>query len=134
VHPDLVAASERKPTDVDASVRRLWLERFDALLSGSGTTPAWRLNRFRGMQDGWFLDCELVGTDGKNHVVAGAHCQKLAVEIDSTTGTVSLHLCDGTLHRGALESSITGEGYRMLLPNRSQEDATRTMVGMVVRP
>ncbi|MBL8753015.1 MAG: hypothetical protein JNK15_06895 [Planctomycetes bacterium] len=132
VHPDMVAESRRKPTDVDASVRRLWLERFDVLLAASGTTPTWRLNRFRGMQDGWFLDCELVGTDAKNHVVAGAHCQRLAVEVDAASATVSLRLVDGVLRRGALESSITGEGYRMLLPKRSPNDASQAMVGMVV--
>jgi hypothetical protein len=127
------ARGEARPaTDVDGHTRGQWLERFDTLLAKSGTTPKWRLNRFRGMQDGWFLQCELVGTDDKQHVVASAHCARLAVEVDPASATVSLRLVDGVLRRGAVESSITGEGYRMLLPELTIPLAKETMIGMVV--
>ncbi len=132
VYPETVRHDGRAATDVDGLTRGQWLERFDTLLGKSGTTPKWRLNRFRGMQDGWFLECELVGTDDKKHVVASAHCKRLAVEVDPVSTTVSLRLVDGVLRRGAVESSIQGEGHRMLLPDLTIPLATETMIGMVV--
>ncbi len=126
------AANQRAKTDVDPITRRQWIERFDHLLATTGSQPTWRVSRFRGMQDGWFLQAELIGTDEHNHVVAGAHCARLAVEVDATTATTSLMLRDGVLRRGGIESSIIGEGYRMLLPTVTPKQATDAMFGMVV--
>lgn len=127
------AADDQRPaTDVDPITRRQWLERLERLLAEAGTEPSWRVSRFRGMQDGWFLGAELVGTDVRHHVVAGAHCDRIAVEVDATTGTVSLLLRDGVLRRGGAASTIAGEGYRMLLPKLTPKLATDAMYGMVV--
>ncbi len=127
------AAPQRDPTDLDPVVRRQWLERFDALLADAGTKPAWRVTRCRGLVDGWFVAVDLAGTDEKQRLVASAHCGKVAVEVDDAAGVVSLLLRDGSLHRGAVASTITGEGYRVLLPNVTCQQATDAMLGMVVR-
>lgn len=119
-------------TDVDGLTRRRWLERFDLLLADAGAVEQLRVTRFRGMQDGWFLDAELVGTDSRHHVVSMAVCRRLAVEVDPASGVVSLLLRDGNLRRGGIDSTISAEGYRMLLPALSVRQASDAMLGMVV--
>jgi hypothetical protein len=133
VYPEPAAPPARPATDVDPIGRRHWLERFDALLAASGTKPAWRVTRFRGLDGGWFLAADLVGTDERHHVVASAHCARLAVEVDERAEVVSLLLLDGSLRRGGRDSTITGEGYRVLLPDVTCKQATDAMLGMVVR-
>jgi hypothetical protein len=132
VYPEPRAATRRPGTDVDPLVRGQWLERLDLLLSRSGTAPEWRIQRFRGMQDGWFLTVELIGVDERRHVVAGAHCERAAIEIDEAAGVVSLLLRSGVLRRGGIESTISAEGFRMLLPNLTPAAARDAMFGMVV--
>lgn len=133
VYPEPSPAADRHRGDLDPLLRRQWLERLDRVLDQSGCQPAWRVTRLRGLEDGWFLVAELVGTDDKHRVVAGAHCARFAVEVDTTTGVVSLLLRDGSLRRGSVESSITGEGYRVLLPKLTCKQATDAMFGMVVK-
>jgi hypothetical protein len=118
--------------DVDPLTRRRWLERFDRLLVDVRAPERWQVTRFRGMRDGYFLDAELVGTDERHHVVAMSFCRRLAVEVDAAAGVVSLLLLDGNLRRGGVDSTITAEGYRMLLPNLTGKQASDTMFGMVV--
>lgn len=129
-YPD---ASRRDATDdVDPLTRRRWLERFDRLLADVRAPEAWQVTRFRGMRDGCFLDAELVGTDELHRVVAMSFCRRLSVELDARAGVVSLLLRDGNLRRGGVDSTISAEGYRMLLPNVSTKQASDTMFGMVV--
>jgi len=123
---------EVRVPSVDPATRAQWLERVDALLQRAGTSERWRLARFRGMQDGWFLDADLVASDQKNHVVGGAHCARLAVELDPKAGIVSLRMVDGVLRQAGGESSIGGEGYRMLLPKLNCKQASDAMMGIVV--
>ncbi|MCU0865230.1 MAG: hypothetical protein MUC36_15705 [Planctomycetes bacterium] len=130
-YPEPVADDRRRPTDLDPISRRQWFDRFDRLLATAGTNPRWRLSRFRGLDRGDFLDVELVGADARNRVVAGAHCARMAVEVDAR-GVVSLWLRSGVLQNEGVESSINAEGYRMLLPNLTPKQATDAMLGMVV--
>lgn len=130
-YPDPAADDRRRPTDLDPISRRQWFDRFDRLLAAAGTTPRWRLSRFRGLDRGDFLDVELVGADARNRVVAAAHCARMAVEVDAR-GVVSLWLRSGVLQNEGAESSINAEGYRMLLPNLTPKQATDAMLGMVV--
>ncbi len=123
---------EAKPPSVDPGTRAQWIERVDGLLQRAGTSDRWRIARFRSMQDGWFLDVDLVASDQKNHVVGGAHCARLAVELDPKAGIVSLRMVDGVLRQAGGESSIGGEGYRMLLPNLNCKQASDAMMGIVV--
>lgn len=123
---------EARVPSVDPATRAQWLERVDGLLQRAGTSERWRLARFRGMQDGWFLDVDLVASDQKNHVVGGAHCARLAVELDPKAGIVSLRMVDGVLRQAGGESSIGGEGYRMLLPKLNCKQASDAMMGIVV--
>ena len=123
---------EAKVPGVDPATRAQWLERVDGLLQRAGTADRWRMARFRGMQDGWFLDVDLVASDAKNHVVGGAHCARLAVELDPAAGIVSLRMVDGVLRQAGGESSIAGEGYRMLLPKLNCKQASDAMMGIVV--
>jgi hypothetical protein len=118
--------------DVDPLTRRRWLERFDRLLADVAGPEHWQVTRFRGMADGCFLDAELVGTDDRHHVVAMSFCRRLAVEVDAAAGVVSLLLRDGNLRRAGVDSNITAEGYRMLLPKLTAKEASDTMFGMVV--
>lgn len=139
--PFLVRAEGTYPVEVprevqepglDPATRAQWLDRVDALLGRSGTAAKWRMTRFRTLRDGWFLDCDLIATDSASHVVGGAHCARAAIEVDPGTGVVSLRMIDGVLHQGGSESSIVGEGYRMLLPDVTQKQANDSMQGMVV--
>jgi Sec-independent protein translocase protein TatA len=132
VYPDPEGAAERRLTDVDAITRRQWLERLDRLLDAAHTPHHLRVNRFRGMHDGYFLTAEVVGTDDRFRLLASAHCEKLAVEIDQAAGIVSLLLKNGVLRSGGVESTITAEGFRMLLGNVTPKQASDTMFGMVV--
>jgi hypothetical protein len=118
---------------LDAAVRRQWLERFDRLLGAGGTAERLRVNRFLDLTDGCFRRAQIVGTDEKNRLVLSASCDRLAVEIDERAGIVSLCLRDGVLFRGGVESTITAEGFRMLLPAVTPEQATSVMLGMVVK-
>lgn len=127
-----IAAAAPTEATVDASTRSQWLERVDRLLDMAGTSNKWRMSRFRGMRDGWFLDVELVATNDIHHVVGGAHCARAAIELDAAAGVVSLRMLDGVLHRDGTASSITGEGYRMLLPKLHCKQASDAMLGIVV--
>jgi hypothetical protein len=132
VYPDPETPPERRLTDVDAMTRRQWLERLDRLLDTASTPHHLRVNRFRGMHEGYFLKAEVVSTDDRFRLVSSAHCEKLAVEVDQAAGVVSLLLKDGVLRNGGMESTITAEGFRMLLGNVTPKQASDTMFGMVV--
>lgn len=129
-YPAEPAAEMREP-GLDPATRAQWLDRLDGLLERSGTPAKWRVTRFRTLRDGWFVDCDLIATDAARHVVGGAHCARAAIEVDPGTGVVALRLLDGTLQQGGSESSIVGEGYRMLLPDVTPKQATEAMLGMV---
>ncbi len=132
-YPAAITTTGRAATDVDAGTRRQWLSRFDKLLGQAATKESWRVTRLKGMSDGQFLTVELIGTDEKNLVKSSVHCGQMAVEIDEQAGVVSLLLRDGVLRRGTLESTITREGYRMLLPGLTPKATIDAMLGMVVK-
>ena len=46
---------------------------------------------------------------------------------------VSLLLLDGVLRRDGVESTITGKGFRMLLPGLTPKDCSDAMLGIVVK-
>ena len=128
-------AAERDPAragQVDPLTRDSWLERLDRLCDLAGGDGKVRVQRFRGMQDGWFLDAQLVGTDARHHVVWFANCRRVAVEVDAVAGTVSLRLVDGILRQNGVDSKIGAEGHRMLLSQIEPSRARDTMLGMVV--
>jgi len=123
----------RLATDVDPGTRRQWLTRLDNLLRKAETKEAWRVTRLKGMSDGYFLTVDLIASDVNNLVKSSAHCDQIAVEIDERGGVVSLLLRGGVLRRGSLESTITEEGYRMLLPGLTPKETIDAMLGMVVK-
>lgn len=133
VYPEPDAPTRRPAaTDLDPTTRLQWLDRFDRLLAAAGTDEELRVNRCRGLQDGRFLEVQLLGTDDKHRLLSSADCARLAVEVDERAGVVSLLLQDGVLRRGGKESTITAEGYRMLLPKVTPKQAQDVMLGMVV--
>ena len=132
VYPEIVTPLTRLPTDVDPFTRRQWQRRLDDTFVLAGLPETWRVTHFRGMQDGWFLAMDLVASDAQHRVVGGAHCERFAIEVDAASGVVSLRMLEGVLLRDGAESSIRGEGYRMLLPKLTPEQASRAMQGMVV--
>lgn len=134
-HPEAPVAAgraQRPAGELDPLRRRQWLERFDRLLGQAGTPELLRLNRLQGLQELWFLDVQMLGTDSKNLLAMSADCRRLAVEVDAAAGTVSLWLRDGSLRRGSTESTISAAGYRMLLPKITPQQAREIMLGMVV--
>ncbi len=124
---DAVAAAQ-----FDVVTRAQWLERFDLLLAASGTDLELRVAGFRAMVGGRFQAVQLFGYDRGHLLALAADCGTLAVEINDRAGIVSLLLCDGTLRREGVESSIHADGYRMLLPNVTPRRAAELMLGMVV--
>ncbi|MFO1078752.1 MAG: hypothetical protein U1E73_13605 [Planctomycetota bacterium] len=132
IAPEAAPRPGPRPTDVDPAARLEWLDRFALLLRGAGTRERIQIQRFRGISEHEFLDVSLLGTDAKGEVLFGASCARLAVEVDRKAGVVSLWLRDGCLRRGEAESTISGEGYRMLLPDVTAETAVERMLGMVV--
>jgi hypothetical protein len=131
-YPDTKLGDARPATDLDPTLRRQWLGRLDRVLRESGVNPGWQVTRLRGLDGAWFLTGELVTADEKHRVVGGAHVARFAIELDQASGVVSLLLRDGTLHRSGVDSSITGEGFRVLLPNLTCKQASDLMFGMVV--
>lgn len=127
---EVVAA--RPASDLDPATRLQWLDRFDRLLATAGTPEQWRVNRLRGLQDGHFLTVQLLGTDDLHRLIAGVDCARMCVEVDRTANVVSLRMFDGVLRREGVESSITAEGFRMLLPKVTPQQAADVMLGMVV--
>ncbi|MEY2715653.1 MAG: hypothetical protein RIT24_1996, partial [Planctomycetota bacterium] len=75
----------------------------------------------------------IVGYDDRNLLALAADCDRLALEIDSKAGIVSLRLSGGTLRRDGSESSIHADGFRILLPNVTPERASMLLMGMVVK-
>ena len=61
-----------------------------------------------------------------------AQSRRLLLEVDEAAGVVSLLLKNGVLRRGGVESTITAEGFRMLLPKVTPKQALDIMLGMVV--
>ncbi len=122
----------RAVSDLDSTTRLQWLDRFDRLLANAGTPEELRVNRCRGLHSGHFLTVQLLGADSKHRLLLSADCARMAVEIDPVGGVVSLLLQDGVLRRGGVESTISAEGYRMLLPKVTPKQATDCMLGMVV--
>lgn len=121
------------PDLVDPATRASWLERFDRLCDLATSERKLRVQRFRGMRDGYFLDAQLVGTNEHHHVVLYGSAARLSVEVDDAAGVVSLVLSDGGLRSNGIDSKISAEGYRMLLSNVTPAQAIETMLGMVVR-
>lgn len=132
-YPVAEATPKRPATDLDPGTRRQWLTRMEKVVDRAKTDINWRVSRVRGLQGATFLKVELVGTNDKNLVVASAHCDKLAFEIDERSGLVSLLLNDGVLRQDGVESTITGEGYRMLLPGVTPKETIDAMLGMIVK-
>ena len=132
-YPVAAVAPARPATDLDTGTQRHWLSRIEKVLDGAKTDLNWRVSRLRGLDEGHFCEVELIGTNDKNMVVASAHCDRLAFEIDERSGLVSLLLNDGVLRQRGVESTITGEGYRMLLPGLTPKETINAMLGMIVK-
>lgn len=117
---------------MDRETRETWLERLDALLVDAGSDLKLRVAGFVTLEGREFRSARLVGYDDKNLLALAADCERLAVEVDARARVVSLRLSGGTLRRAGSESSIHGEGFRMLLPNVTPERASMLLTGMVV--
>jgi hypothetical protein len=122
-----------RPDAIDAQTRVVWLERLNGLLARAGTDDRLRVKDFRGMADGRFLQASLAGYDGAGLLRTTAAARDLCVEVDVRAGVVQLCLRDGTLRGPGGNSTISPEGYRMLLPEITVRDASDAMLGMVVR-
>ncbi|MCB9877053.1 MAG: hypothetical protein H6835_05560 [Planctomycetes bacterium] len=131
-YPAPADPAARTPGELDPVQRRQWLSRLDLLLSAAKLSQRWRAAHVRGLQDAQFQQLQLVGSDPKGLLTSAASAQRAEVEVDRRAGVVSLRLYDGVLHLDGVESSITGEGFRMVLPGVTPETAIDAMMGMVV--
>ena len=126
------AREEPKPV-MDSIVRLQWIERIDLLLSRSGLEGHLRLKGFRNLEDAVFRDVRLAGYDRNKLLALQADCEQMAVEVDERARVVSLLFREGTLRREGTESKIGTQGYRILLPDVTPDQAVALMLGMVVR-
>jgi hypothetical protein len=126
------ATEDSAAARLDPALRRQWIRRLDRLLEAAGSEFQWRVTGLRGLGEGGFEGVDLVATDDLHMVRGSAHCGRLAVEVDRRAGVVSLWMRDGVLRKEGVESSITAEGFRMLLPHKTPEIALDAMFGMVV--
>lgn len=133
IYPEPAVGERKRPaSDLDPITRLQWLDRFDRLLADAGTAEELRINRCRGLHEGHFLSVQLLGTDNQHRLLSSADCERMAIEVDEAAGVVSLLLKNGVLRRGGVESTITAEGFRMLLPKVTPKQALDIMLGMVV--
>jgi len=132
VYPESARQARRRPT-LDNVTRIQWIERLDLLLARAGTDVQLRVSGFLGLEGGIFRDVRVLGYDRGKLLSLHADCAQMAIEIDERAGVVSLLLRDGTLRRDGTESTIGEQGYRMLLPDVTPEQATALMLGMVAR-
>jgi hypothetical protein len=130
VEPD---PSAPRPGDVDPKTRADWLARWNAFFSVLGGRVRYRLVNFRGLQDGRLLSARLHGYDRGNLLALTADADQLAVEIDESAGVVSVLLQGGTLRQKGGDSTISPDGYRMLLEDVSPRQAADALLGLVVR-
>jgi hypothetical protein len=128
-----LSASETAQDRLDGGTRNLWIERLDALLAAAGTEARLRVGDFRALGDHRFLDARVYGYNDGKLLVLTAECRDLAIEVDERAGIVSLLLRDGALHQRGGLSTISPDGYRMLLPHVTPRRASDAMLGMVVR-
>lgn len=130
--PAEAAAGAVRPADLDPVSRERWLERLDRLLAVAGLPEAWHVHRLRDLRAGWFESVQVLASDERGLLAGSIDGARMAVEVDRKAGVVSLRFCDGCLRRGATETTIRDEGYRMLLPKLTPSQATELMLGMVV--
>ena len=139
--PYLVTAENQYPVEddgvpdddrLDPIARADWQERVDALLLDAGTELNWRLARCQGLKDGWFLDVLVLGFGDGRLLERSAEAGSAAIEVDRSSGVVSLLLRDGILRRKGGNTTIPQSGYRIALPGVTAEQAIETMLGLVV--
>jgi hypothetical protein len=130
--PSEPGAGPQRPRELDLVSRERWLDRLDRLLAAGGLPEAWHVHRLRDLHAGWFESVQVLASDERGLLAGSIDGARMAVEVDRTAGVVSLRFCDGSLRRGATETTIRGEGYRMLLPKLTPSQATDLMLGMVV--
>ena len=128
------ADQEESPKPVLDSILRLqWIERIDLLLSRSGLEDHLRVKGFRHLEDAVFRDVRVAGYDSNKLLAMQADCEEMAIEVDARAGIVSLLFRQGSLRREGTESKIGAQGYRILLPDVTPEQAVALMLGMVIR-
>ena len=116
-----------------AVARAGWRGRLNALLALSKTVTRYRIDRFRDLADGQFLDVVVLGHGEGKILTSSVEAGRLEVYVDEVGQTVELRMYSGTIRRGAGESEIPGTGYRVGLLGIKPARAVQVMEGMVVR-
>ncbi|GAB4155335.1 MAG: hypothetical protein Fur0037_23780 [Planctomycetota bacterium] len=129
-YPAETAADRRM--SMDPIERADWLERVNALLASAKTPSRLVVGGLSRVEDRCLLDVTIRGYGEGGLLVMDGKVKRLAVEIDKKAGIVQLLLRDGVLRQKGGESTITAEGYRMLLQDVEPSEASETMLGMVV--
>lgn len=139
--PFLIQAEGQYPADDSGSARdlgdtltrRVWLDRLNALLAKAGNDPKLVIGAIGGVKDSRFLQVSIQGYDRRSLLTMAGTVEAMTVEVDAATGIVQLRLCDGVLHQRGGDSTISHEGFRMLLQDLTPQQASDAMLGMVVR-
>ncbi len=127
-----VSAEVRSRPRLDRVTKASWLEKVDHLLSLAETDLHYRLQRFRDLEDGHFIDALLLAYGEGRQLAMSAEADSLQVMVDRRAESVSLILRGGVLRKLGGESDIPSSGYHILLPGVSVEATIEVMLGMVV--
>jgi hypothetical protein len=116
---------------LDGDTRLHWLERLNRLLRSAGTDLRYQVRSFSSLEGSSFLDALVMGLAEGNRLDQTAEVKRLSIVVDRRSATVELLLADGILRKRGGETSLGGDGYRILLPGVTPEAALDTMLGMV---
>lgn len=122
------------PTEgqLDTAARLAWMERLNGLLARAGTDGRLQVKHLRGLHEARFTQVSLAGYDQRGLLQFHAAADDLCVEVDVRAGVAQLCLRNGVLHGSGGRSTISAQGYRMLLPDLTPGQATDAMLGMVI--
>ena len=130
-YPEPAEETRQRPR-MDRFTKQAWLSRLDGLLERAGTDVAYRVDRFAGLEGGVFADVLLLGYDDGKSLSVAMEAERMSVTVDEATGSVALLLHKGVLRKSGGETTIPSDGYRILLPSLTRDDAMKAMLGMVV--
>jgi hypothetical protein len=127
--PPLPAAEAGTP--VDSGTRAVWLERLNLMLGMAAGERSWRVAGFETMDGAVFGKVRVQIYDRRKRLQGMGMIERLCIEIDETAGIAQVVLYGGTLQGEGGESTISRDGFRMLLTDVTPRKAIDTMLGMV---
>ena len=116
---------------MDRATAASWEERLNRLLDAAQTSMRYRIENLGGIESGFFRDVVVLGYKSGKTLGSSFEAARLQVQIDRKSKTVELLFEDGMLRHSGGQTRISEEGYRLLLPQVTVDDAMEWMLGMV---